>query len=113
MKRRKAIKQIGLGLSAGLTLPWLSSCKATDPGPEIKYDGVVGIIGAGAAGLLAADILISKGVKVKIFEASDQVGGRVRTFRRSDVSTDSLTVFPAALPYSDFPLELGDRKSVV
>lgn len=107
MKRRKAIKQIGLGLSAGLALPWLGSCKADDPGPEIKYDGVVGIIGAGAAGLLAADILISKGVKVKIFEASDQVGGRVRTFRRSDVPTDSLIVFPAALPYSDFPLELG------
>ena len=112
MKRRKAIKQIGLGVTAGLALPWLSSCKEDGPGPEIQYDGVVGIIGAGAAGLLAADILISKGVKVKIFEASDQIGGRVRTFRRSDVSSDSLTVFPAALPYSDFPLELGADKII-
>ncbi|MBX2961051.1 MAG: FAD-dependent oxidoreductase [Cyclobacteriaceae bacterium] len=112
MKRRKAIKKIGLGLSAGLALPWLSSCKPDDPGPEISYDGIVGIIGAGAAGLLAADILMAKGVKVKIFEASDQVGGRVRTFRRSDVSSGSLTVFPGALPFSDFPLELGADKII-
>jgi len=107
VKRRTAIKQIGFGFSAGLALPWLSSCKEDGPGPEIQYDGVVGIIGAGAAGLLAADILISKGVKVKIFEASSRLGGRVCSLRRSDVPTESLIVFPAALPYSDFPLELG------
>lgn len=107
MKRRTAIKQIGFGLSAGLALPWLSSCKEDGPVPEIQYDGVVGIIGAGAAGLLAADILISKGVKVKIFEASSRLGGRVCSLRRSDVPTGSLIVFPAAPPYSDFPLELG------
>ncbi|MBX2964751.1 MAG: FAD-dependent oxidoreductase [Cyclobacteriaceae bacterium] len=107
MKRRTAIKHIGLGVSAGLALPWLSSCKENDPGPEIQYDGVVGIIGAGAAGLLAADILLAKGVKVKIFEASDQLGGRVRSLRRNDLQSESLVVFPTALPYSDFPLELG------
>ncbi|MDL5047632.1 NAD(P)/FAD-dependent oxidoreductase [Oscillatoria amoena NRMC-F 0135] len=44
---------------------------------------------------------------MKIFEASNRLGGRVCSLRRSDVPTESLIVFPAALPYSDFPLELG------
>ncbi|QOI96580.1 MAG: FAD-dependent oxidoreductase [Flammeovirgaceae bacterium] len=108
MKRRKALKQIGLGVTAGLTLPaWLSSCDKESPGPEINYDGVVGIIGAGAAGLIAADILISKGVKVKIFEATGRVGGRVCSLHRTDAPSDSLIFFPNNYPYSDFPFELG------
>jgi monoamine oxidase len=108
VKRRTALKQLGLGATAGLLLPpWLSSCGKEDPGPEINYDGVVGIIGAGAAGLIAADILRSKGVTVKIFEASNRVGGRISSFKRSDVPTESLIVFPDNLPFSDFPLEYG------
>lgn len=108
MKRRKALKQIGLGVTAGLALPaWLSSCDKESPGPEINYDGVVGIIGAGAAGLIAADILISKGVKVKVFEAANRVGGRVCSLHRTDAPSDSLIMFPNNYPYSDFPFELG------
>lgn len=108
MKRRKALKQIGLGVTAGMALPaWLSSCDKESPGPEIKYDGVVGIIGAGAAGLIAADILISKGVKVKVFEATNRVGGRVCSLHRTDAPSDSLIMFPNNYPYSDFPFELG------
>lgn len=98
MKRRKALKNIGLGVTAGLALPWLSAC-SEDPGPEIKYDGVVGIIGAGAAGLFAADYLLAKGIKVKIFEASTKIGGRVRSVRISDPIFSSLI--------ADFPVELG------
>ncbi|MFN3840813.1 MAG: flavin monoamine oxidase family protein [Cyclobacteriaceae bacterium] len=108
MRRRKALKQIGLGVTAGLALPaWLSSCEKERPGPEINYDGVVGIIGAGAAGLIAADILISKGVKVKVFEANNRVGGRVCSLHRTDAPSDSLIMFPNNYPYSDFPFELG------
>ena len=42
----------------------------------------VGIVGAGAAGLAAAQRLHDAGVKVKVFEARDRMGGRVWTDRR-------------------------------
>jgi monoamine oxidase len=99
VKRRKALKNIGLGVTAGLALPWLGSCTDDPAGPEIKYDGVVGIIGAGAAGLFAADYLLAKGIKVKIFEASDRIGGRVRSLKISDPVFSNLI--------ADFPIELG------
>lgn len=99
MKRRKALKHIGLGVTAGLALPWLSSCSEESSGPEVKYNGVVGVIGAGAAGLYAADYLLAKGIKVKIFEASANMGGRIRSARTTD------PVFSSMI--ADFPLELG------
>ncbi len=99
MKRRIALKHIGLGVTAGLALPWISSCADEPQGPEIEYDGVVGIIGAGAAGLFAADYLIAKGIKVKIFEASNLIGGRVRSISTSDPLFNELI--------ADFPVELG------
>lgn len=37
----------------------------------------VAIIGAGISGLRAADVLLTAGVDVKIFEARDRIGGRV------------------------------------
>ncbi|MFN6087393.1 MAG: NAD(P)-binding protein, partial [Cyclobacteriaceae bacterium] len=77
MERRKALKQLGLGLSGGILLPsYLMSCSKDDRGPEVPYDGNVIVIGAGAAGLYAADILRVKGIKVTILEASSQPGGR-------------------------------------
>lgn len=39
----------------------------------------VAVIGAGVAGLVCARILARAGVVVKVFEASDAVGGRVQT----------------------------------
>jgi len=87
---------------------WLSSCKHKDPGPEIKYDGTVAIIGAGISGLYLADMLNSKGIKVVIYEASDRLGGRIRTLRPTiDKSSDSLTYNSDFPPYADFPVELG------
>jgi monoamine oxidase len=100
VKRRKALKKIGVGISAGLLMPgFVASCKKEDPGPEVQYDGTVIIIGAGAAGLYAADILNSKGVKVQILEASNQLGGRVRSLRNQK----EILVQTSA----DFPVELG------
>nr|WP_262898672.1 FAD-dependent oxidoreductase [Dawidia soli] len=102
------MQQIGVGVSAGLVLPaWLAACSDKDPQPEIQYDGVVGIIGAGAAGLHAADILRSKGVKVRIFEASSVLGGRVRTLRQFDQPTASLSFSTTDPPISKYPFELG------
>lgn len=100
MKRREVLKSLGYGITAGLAIPaWLSSCSEDEKGPEIKYDGVVGIVGAGAAGLAVADYLISKGVKVKIFEASSKIGGRVDSLRQSSPLFNILA--------ADFPVELG------
>ena len=109
VKRRIALKQLGLGVSAGLVLPsWLAACSSDEnPQPQLKYDGVVVIIGAGAAGLYAADILQTHGVKVIVLEASGRVGGRLRTLKASDKPSQSL-LFTSPAPLSnDFPVELG------
>jgi monoamine oxidase len=104
VKRRKALQHIGLGVTGGLVLPTLiTRCSPNDPGPEISYDGTVAIIGAGASGMYAADILRSKGVTVKVFEATDQIGGRIKSLRNQ--STDKYPLIPKL--GSDFPLELG------
>ena len=101
MKRRTALRNIGLGLSASLTLPaWLSSCGTEDPGPEIQYDGTIAIIGAGAAGLYVADILQSKGLKVVIYEASSRLGGRIRSIRQFEENPLS----------NSYPIELGAER---
>lgn len=100
MKRREALKNLGVGVTAGLVLPtWLNSCSKDEEGPEVKYDGIVGIVGAGAAGLAVADYLISKGIKVKIFEASGRVGGRIESIRQSNPIFNELA--------ADFHVELG------
>jgi monoamine oxidase len=101
VKRRQALKNLGVGVTAGLVLPaWLNSCSDDeDAEPEVKYDGIVGIVGAGAAGLAVADYLISKGIKVKIFEASGRVGGRIVSVRQSDPIYNELA--------ADFHVELG------
>lgn len=100
MKRRKLLKQLGFGLSGGLLLPHLlSSCSKEDPGPEVPFDGDVVVIGAGAAGMYAADILNAKGIKVRILEAGDQIGGRVRSLRNQKDLVN--------LSVADFPVELG------
>jgi monoamine oxidase len=108
VKRRKALQQIGLGFSAGFMLPsLLSACKDDDPAPTTRYNGVVGVIGAGAAGLHAADILRTNGIPVRVFEASGRVGGRIRTMQRTTQPDDALLFDPNNLPVSEFPAEFG------
>jgi monoamine oxidase len=100
VKRRQAIRHLGVGFSTAVVgASWLSSCKKEDPIPEIQYDGTIVIIGAGPAGLYAADILQTKGLNVTILEATNQIGGRVSSLRNQE-----------NLPYqsiADFPVELG------
>jgi monoamine oxidase len=98
VKRREALKQLGFGLSTTLVGgSYLTSCKKDDPGPEVPYDGIVAIIGAGVAGLSAADILRAKGVNVIVLEASKQLGGRVRSLKNQQ----------GLQSIADFPVELG------
>ncbi|NJM24951.1 MAG: FAD-dependent oxidoreductase [Bacteroidia bacterium] len=85
-------------MSSGLFIPaWLSACADEPPGPAIKYDGTVVVIGAGAAGLLAADILAAQGVNVVVLEASERMGGRVKSLRQ----------FQDAVVKPDFPVDFG------
>ena len=55
-------------------------------------DSAILVIGAGAAGLAAARVLTAAGCPVRILEARDRIGGRIRTLRH------------ASLP---LPIELG------
>jgi hypothetical protein len=100
VKRRKALKSLGLGLSAGFVLPqFLTSCKKTDNGPAVNFNGTVAVIGAGAAGLYAADILRSKGINVILLEAGSELGGRIKSLRnQGNIPSQSI---------ADFPVELG------
>jgi monoamine oxidase len=108
LNRRELIRNLGLGLSAGWILPsLLTSCGKNDPGPEIAYDGKIAIIGAGVAGLYAADILSAKGINVFVLEADKQMGGRIRSLR-NQTNYQELFGQDTALEFgSDFPLELG------
>jgi monoamine oxidase len=66
--------------------------KALENGlPEAAWQGDVIVIGAGIAGLTAAQILQKSGVNVKVLEASERMGGRIFTLRN----------------WSENPIELG------
>ena len=53
-----------------------------------QYDFMdVIIIGAGAAGLMAAKKLSAEGLKVCVLEARDRIGGRIYTTKEHDFST--------------------------
>lgn len=75
------------------------------------YDVIV--VGAGLAGLTCARNLTASGLRVKVLEASDAVGGRVRTDRRDGFLLDRgfqvlLTAYPEAQRALDYDaLKLG------
>lgn len=57
------------------------------PLPTRKHRKIV-VIGAGIAGLIAAQQLVKFGFDVKVLEARDRVGGRVVTFRKNNYLAD-------------------------
>lgn len=67
---------------------------------------VVGIIGAGAAGLYAALILESLGKKYEILESSPRTGGRLFTHKFSEKPADYF-VSQKFWPFTDFTLLSG------
>ena len=46
--------------------------------PDVRFEGKVVVVGAGAAGLVAAKLLKDHGAQVQVLEASSRFGGRVR-----------------------------------
>jgi len=59
--------------------PFLSACSSR--GRSGKIDPRIAIVGGGMAGLSAAYTLWKAGIRARIFEASDRVGGRIYTAR--------------------------------
>ncbi len=94
MDRRSFIKSastLGLGLYLA---PWVSSCKQSPlfhANLETKFQGKVLIVGAGAAGMMAAYTLQAYGVDYQVLEASNRYGGRVKKIEG----------------FVDFPIDLG------
>jgi hypothetical protein len=79
-------------------------CSAAD---AARAEQPVVIIGAGVAGLACAISLVEKGIPVTVVEASDGVGGRVRTDKVDGYLLDRgfqifLTSYPEARRYLDF-----------
>jgi protoporphyrinogen oxidase len=66
------------------------------------------IVGAGLAGLTCAKVLRERGAEVAVFEASDDVGGRVRTDERAGFLLDrGFQVYFTSYPVSRRHLEYG------
>ena len=92
MKRREVIQKLVYTVPAGMAFPsLLSSCDQNKITPTPVYDGNVIIIGAGASGLYAAQQFLDKNIDVKVLEATDRYGGRVRLRKE----------------FFDFPMEEG------
>ena len=74
-----------------------------------KSDANVAIIGAGVSGLVAATNLEKAGIKTDVYEATDRVGGRVKTDYIDGLTLDHgfqvmLTAYPATQKYLDYSL---------
>lgn len=85
MKRRTVVRAAGLGFGAMLgsnAQPAIGLSKrvsdSTETGSELAPRRVI-VIGAGIAGLAAAQRLRAQGVDVLVLEARDRIGGRVFT----------------------------------
>lgn len=63
----------------------------TSPPPAGERDVDVAVVGAGIAGLAAADVVARAGLRTVVLEARDRVGGRIWTSNR----------------WSDLPVDLG------
>jgi monoamine oxidase len=80
MNRRNFLRQSGWLAAGTCALPaWLQACKKSDWNTDNDFSGEVIIIGAGLAGLYAAEMLIKQGISVKVLEATDRWGGRMRS----------------------------------
>lgn len=108
MKRRTFCRHILAGLPLALLTPaLLMQCAEGDNSPNGK---TVIVIGAGIAGLAAAQRLKQKGFTVIVLEAGDRVGGRLRTDRRLGVAFDEGASWihgPKGNPITDLASKAG------
>ena len=86
------------------------SAAETDRGDERRYDAIV--IGAGVAGLCAAQRLHAAGLSTLTLEARDKIGGRVETLGRGETALDlgaSWVMGPQGNPIGPLLTEQGAR----
>lgn len=82
-ERRRFLKQLGgAALLVGASQVGVG-CRSTKPhaSDEDQGGGRVVVLGAGLAGLTATHELAKAGVKAEVYEASERLGGRVKTAR--------------------------------
>lgn len=73
----------------------------------VRRDADVVVVGAGLAGLRCAGLLAAAGLDVRVFEASDDIGGRVRTDVVDGFRLDrGFQVLPTAYPEAAEALDL-------
>lgn len=74
--RRSLLRSTALA-GAALAVPgWLQSCTRPSAA-DVRHDVRVVIVGAGIAGLRAADILASKGIRADVYDGANRLGGRI------------------------------------
>lgn len=89
MQRRQFIKDSILGLPLVLSTPaLLASCKDETESIKPPNGKTVVVVGAGIAGLAAANALKDAGFSVIVLESQDKIGGRIRTNRKLGVPFD-------------------------
>ncbi len=89
--RRDVLRLAALALPAGLAGCDITGDTTGTPGTDTPGTGLkadVLVIGAGIAGLRAAEVLASKGRRVIVLEARDRIGGRIHTDRSWGVPVD-------------------------
>ena len=88
MQRRKFLKKTLSGIAPIIFAPpLLEACKKDSQSITPSKKSVI-VIGAGIAGLAAANKLKQKGFNVIVLEAQDKSGGRIRTNRSLSVAFD-------------------------
>lgn len=75
-------------LSAALLAPVIGACGSTQGSRRLPAGTRAIVVGAGLAGLAAAQRLAERGVEVVVLEARDRVGGRVHSVTRGGVTYD-------------------------
>ncbi len=85
MKRRKFLQKTLKGVAYPLLVPSLIGCNEST---ELSSNKTIIVIGAGIAGLAAAQKLTENGYKVTVLEAQEKVGGRLRTNRHLGFAFD-------------------------
>lgn len=122
LSRRRFLQAVtaGTAATAGGTLPRSSWASASgdlfDDGSTDVPGGVVGdlerviIVGAGFAGLAAANALANAGVEVVVLEARERIGGRAKTRDFGGIPVDqgcSWIHSPAGNPMTQWAEQLG------